>query len=313
MNTRGTVLLFTLWILAAMSIIAVGFAHRVELERRATVFQMDMAQSYWTAKGGIYSARADLIAMRTVESSGVTTGNRTTLSRIDRGRVQRLMRPGAINETVGLTISIEDEEAKIQLNAFRLPIIRGAARLAGISPDTLFQVRSGSDGMLLTEDDRGIPIPDDLYFVTGERDGRGRLSTSELNQFLTTLPVAPPRSDERWFDRVNLNSASLRVRQILIGREAASDVYKPLLNPLAVFDTWVSVREALGPDQEDVMENLRQVFDFSTYTFTIRARSLSGTAVSTIRASYDFGPDGIDRDTWSLGVEPTLLSWREDI
>jgi len=138
------------------------------------------------------------------------------------------------------------------------------------------------------------------------------MDTESVNRYFTTLPVAPPVSFQH-FDKVNLNSAPLLVRRALMGAGEASGIYRPLMSPSFVFRAWDDIREMLGPDQDEIFDNLKEVFDFDTYTFSINARGRSKRAESTIRATYDFGPGGLRLGIWTLGREPELLSWREDL
>jgi Tfp pilus assembly protein PilX len=68
-DTKGSILIFTLWVLVCLTLISLGFGHRVRLETKATGYTVANAQAFYKAESALYEKALELIAEREKEDA----------------------------------------------------------------------------------------------------------------------------------------------------------------------------------------------------------------------------------------------------
>lgn len=130
-NNGGFVLVAVLWILVILTVLTMGFSHRVVLERREARYVLDKEQAQSMARGAVYRAMLELENKPIIDNMTKEVGLTT--------RRQRWARPINILKEAGYYkepqkgnmesdscwVEIEDSESRISLNHAPLELLEG--------------------------------------------------------------------------------------------------------------------------------------------------------------------------------------------
>lgn len=117
-NGKGSILITTLWIMAILSLLAMGIGFRASLEVRLSKYSMDKLGARYLAKAGIVKAREylsnDTNAYDTLYECGISLGAEETPENVFGAEFNEVK----FNEwPVGtFSVHVRDEERKINLN-----------------------------------------------------------------------------------------------------------------------------------------------------------------------------------------------------
>ncbi|HEY3132110.1 MAG TPA: general secretion pathway protein GspK [Acidobacteriota bacterium] len=236
-DERGSLMVLLSWVLVALSLIALSFSRSVRMEVKATVNEVDLKQSYYIARSGIYYGinRALLRALRP------TTGDPATQQAeeedLARGQLHFEMANGSAE------ITVTDETGKINVNFASDLMLRKLMREIGLSQDVgdgivdslIDWIDQDQDVHLNgAEDSYYMSLPEPYHCKDGPLDNTEELllvkgitpeifygqkfkdeSGAELTRgglvnFLTTYSS---------FNRININSAPLEVLASIPGMD----------------------------------------------------------------------------------------------
>lgn len=113
MNARGSILITTLWIMAILSLLAMGIGFRASLEVRLSKYAMDKLEARYLAKAGIVKMRERILEDKkpydTLYECGIKLDEDQTLEDVFGAEANRL-------GNGSFSVDILDEERKININ-----------------------------------------------------------------------------------------------------------------------------------------------------------------------------------------------------
>ena len=126
---RGTIVVLLAWVLVAISLIALSFSNMVRMEVKAAINEVDLKQSQYIARSGVYYAinRVLLQALRPVTGDPASLPG--TDEDLERGELRFSMADGTAE------IAVTDETGKININLAPEDILRNLMLQAGLRQD----------------------------------------------------------------------------------------------------------------------------------------------------------------------------------
>jgi len=164
-NQRGTVLIMVLWILLALSLLALSFSASVRTEVNAARNTVDQKQSYYMARAGIEYAVYKILEAQSAfnESQQAMQGQvgRPEVPEVFTGSLRLDLADGGAN------VEVIDESGKLNLNLAQAHMIYNLLIVIGVNPD---------DAEVITDSIEDWRDQDDLYRPNGaESDWYQRL------------------------------------------------------------------------------------------------------------------------------------------
>lgn len=277
-KTRGAVLLVTLWILAILSLLAVGIGFRTSIELKLTSYQVDSLKAYEIAKAGVIKAINELERDKspntdTLWECGISVGQDETLEakfkdiKIGDGHFKISYTDETGNEILG----IQDLQGKINVNSANRDILKALS--AGFTdytiPDNIRAWRGDADALNKNYSDKPYPCKGAPLDIIEEL-----LLVKDMTQEIYDAikgPVTVYPTDPKEKFALNVNTASQKALEALgLGESAAKiviyragedgDINTPADNK--VFNNIDEVRyflkSAIGGSFDDTaLENLR--------------------------------------------------------
>ena len=325
-RTAGSVLIFTLWILVCLSLMSLGFGHRVRLETKATAYTRANVEAFYLAEIALYD--------RLIEVAEATSGGGQRDRRRDgqrgrqpdrqRGRQpdwqrgtqrdrQRNGQPArragrrrtGQEEDVEIRCKVVSEEGKININRAPEDLLRDVKPLRGKVMAAITRRLRGNDREAGTEDDEPFRLAEELLLAAkiDEKDWYGKKEGEPGIRDLVTVYGG---------GRIDLNKASLDVLQAIprVKRRVAEDIvaYRAGLDGQDGTDDdqrWKSVQELkrfldLSDGDAAPFEKYCK-FESHFYTVTAAARKTGSRATARISAVARVQDGKFE-----------ILSWRED-
>ena len=317
---RGSVIILLAWVLVALSLIALSFSSSVRMEVRATVNEVDLKQSYYIARSGVYYS-INRILLQALKPAPPGAGQEADED-VERGKLRFSMANGAAE------IAVTDETGKINVNLASEEILHSLMQQVGLSRneedavvDGILDWRDGDHDIRANgaEDSYYMDLPQPYHIKDGPLDNVEELllikgmtpeifygqvfkdeSGKEGNRgglvnFLTTYTFV---------NRININSAPIEVLASLPGmdRQRAQAIIErrqqqPFGNPTELGD---QMGVGADPNAQGFLSSFR------SNVFSLRsAGRLSGRKiVSSIQCTFT-----VD------GTSPTgyrIIYWNEN-
>jgi general secretion pathway protein K len=307
-SERGVILIALLWILTALSVIALSFSRETFVEVAAARNMQSLEDSYFVARAGFEAAIYQLIQRRYAPASRQTE----LLDATDP------LELGIVTGTLGgsvYRVDIQDESGKISLNTVSEEQLRNLIEAAGIGkPDSAVITDSILDWRDTDSNPRPNGAEEDYYQMLNPpyKARNGRIDTVEefllIRGMTTEYFYGRPEKDatgsivyryglSRYLtvysnnsQQVNINFAPLPVLQSITGMppEAAQAIYerrriKPFKNPQEISrDLGIS----LGAPTMQYLGVMQTDF----YTLTASARPANSKARRVVRSIVSLQP-----------------------
>jgi len=147
--TQGSVLIFTMWILVCLTLISLGFGHRVRLETKATAYTVANTQAFYRAETALYEKAIELIGAREKDDAGAAqTGD-------DQEK----------DEEWEVRCTVVAEEGKVNVNLAPEEMIRNLEPIRGSIARALLRKRLGDDLKAGGGDDMKFRLLEELLVV----------------------------------------------------------------------------------------------------------------------------------------------------
>jgi type II secretory pathway component PulK len=285
----GSVLIFTLWVLVCLTVISLGFAHRVRLEAKATAYTVANIRSFYKAESALYEKAIELIEYG------------------QEGEAEPEPEDGGEEEEEEDVVRCEviPEEGKLNVNLAPQQLIENLKPVRGSLAREIIRRRLGDDLIGHTEDDAPFRLPEELLILDemkpemwyGEEEGE-----TGIRDLLTVYGDG----------RIDINAAPAEVIEAIPGldRRLAEKVVALRAGPDGVLGTdddtkWKSfegMRASLKVSA-DKLSPFNKYCKLGSEYYTIRvAASKSGSrATARIAAVVRITRDRFD-----------VVSWRED-
>jgi len=286
--TSGSVLIFTMWILVCLTLISLGFGHRVRLETKATAYTVANTQAFYKAETALYEKAIELIgAAEKDDAETAQTGDDEEET-----------------EEWEVRCTVIAEEGKVNVNLAPEEMIRNLEPIRGSIARALLRKRLGDDLKAGGGDDMKFRLLEELLIVEeiepeewygDEEDERG------IRDLFTVYGDG----------KIDLNSALPEVIEAIPGldRRIADDILAFRAGPDAVVGTeddhtWESFdkfKASLKLSQDKIAPITKYCKLGSDYhTITVAARRSGSRATARITA--------VMRKTYNAFE---IVSWRE--
>jgi len=146
----GSVLIFTLWVLVCLTVISLGFAHRVRLETKATAYTVANIRSFYRAESALYEKAVELIEYGEEGKDEAEPED----GRKDAEKEGDLVRCEVI-----------PEEGKLNVNLAPQQLIENLKPVRGSLAREIIRRRLGDDLVDRTEDDAPFRLPEELLVL----------------------------------------------------------------------------------------------------------------------------------------------------
>ena len=251
---RGSILIVTLWIMAILTVVAVGIGFRVSLEMRLSRYNLDRLQARYIAKAGIVKARAYLSGDNNDHDSFYECGIALPLGQTPEdifGEENNKLGGGSFSVSYDLIITEDeegitasatqygmmDEERKINLNFKKFPaqnknefkkIIESLSD--SITPEMAAAILDWQDPGSSAEPDGA----ENFYYESLNRPYKAKNADFEVTQELLLVKDITPQIYREIEDyitvysdgKINVNTASERVLNAVI--DAQRSVFKEI-------------------------------------------------------------------------------------
>ena len=288
-DRRGIALVTVLWSLVLLSILATGFSSTTRTDVRIARNVVEAARAEALADGGVHRAIFALLARNTEELGWAHDGT------------PRHLRTGDGE----LTVAIEDEGGKIDLNMAGEPLLRGLLVSAGVTPT---KVDGIVDAILDWRDDnhltRSHGAEDNAYAAAGlDHDAKDAPfdTVEELHQVLGMTPEL--------FDRI---APALTVYSARPGIDPTVAAH-PALRALPELDT-----EAIEEIEQDRRESWRLAMaspdvsgDSRSYLSRSRQTSFTIRAIARTRSGAVFVREAVVYIPRSGRRTFAFMDWRQ--
>ncbi len=117
------------WVLVALSLIALSFSRSVRMEVKATVNEVDLKQSYYIARSGIYYSINRVLLKTLRATTGDIASQQAAEEDLERGQLHFEMANGSAE------ITVTDETGKINVNYANDQMLRKLMREVGLPQD----------------------------------------------------------------------------------------------------------------------------------------------------------------------------------
>ncbi|MBI4455060.1 MAG: general secretion pathway protein GspK [Acidobacteria bacterium] len=305
LSERGSVLVLLAWILVALSLIALSFSSSVRMEAKATLNEVDLKQSYYIARSGVYYAmnRALLQALKTT-TGDIASQQQNADEDLERGQLRFSMANGTAE------ITVTDETGKVNVNIAAEDVLRNLMAQVGLTRDVADGIVDGildwrdadqdvhangaedsyymglnepyhaKDGPLDNIEElllvKGVS-PEIFYGQKFKDDSGAEVTRGGLVNFLTTYTA---------INRININSAPVEVLASIPGMDeerAQAIVRRRMEKP---FSSPTEVGEQLGMQGDvNAMANL-SAFRSNVYSLRSVAHLNNRKIVSVIRCTF---------------------------
>lgn len=232
---QGTVLIVTIWILAILSILAIGIGFRTAIELRLLSYQIDSLKAYEIAKAGVMKARYEMEKdlnpdVDTIRDCGITLQDKETLEGKFAGNMgEGTYRVYYLNENQASFYGPQDLTRFININAAPREVLRRLhSKLTSETADNIRAWRGDKDipsesasknyfdkpypcknaafdvasELLLVKD-----FPPEIFFGDSKE-----LTEGGIDGLITVYPKSVKAEDFK----VNINTASSRALQVVM-------------------------------------------------------------------------------------------------
>ncbi len=179
---RGSVLVFTLWILVCLSLIALGFGRRARLEVRAAAYEMDRLTGRMLAHAAIEMGMAEL--RKNFNQQPTSQGLSDAWAKEQIVPAAEILGPAAADLAVAVTVTylIIDEGRKININRADEKFLRNFDLLPEPAVGDIIARRFGQDEVA-SGDDYMFTAPEELIELDGVdiSDWWGKPNSTELS------------------------------------------------------------------------------------------------------------------------------------
>ena len=287
-GTRGSILVFTLWILVCLTLISLGFGHRVRLETKAAGYTVANTQAFYKAESALYEKAIELIGGRGTDGAEAAQNNG-----VEDGGDEWDVRCEAV-----------PEEGKVNVNLAPEDMIRNLKPIKGGIGRAILRKRLGDDLKRGGDDDVTFRLPEELLIVEeidpeewyGEKEGE-----PGIRDLFTVYGDG----------KIDLNSALPEIIEAIPGidRRVAADIVAFRTGPDGTFGTkddhtWKSFKEfkASLKLSEDKLAPITKYCKIGSdfYTITVAASKSGSRATARIAAVIRIGGDDF-----------SVVSWRE--
>ena len=299
---RGSIVVLLAWILVALSLIALSFSGMVRMEVKATVNDVDLKQSHYIARSGVYYTVNRILLQALQAPDPATAAPQESDGDLERGKLRFAMANGAAE------IEVTDETGKINVNLANEDVLRNLMLQASLRQDEADTVVDSildwrdpdQDARPLGAEDayyQGLPEPyhikdgpfdniEELLLVRGVtpevfygqkfKDESGALVTrGGLVHFLTTYTSV---------NRININSAPVEVLASVPGvdrQRAEAIVQQRREKPFGAAE----VGERLGPGTDTNTMAFLSAFRSNVFSLRSVARLNGRKVAAAIRCT----------------------------
>ena len=291
---RGSILIFTLWVLVCLSLIALGFGRRARLEMRAAAYEMDRLTGRMLAHAAINAGIAELQNNFNKRPKYHTLSDEWAKEQKVSGEEIFGYAAGDLASAVKVTYRIVDEERKVNINLASKELLDNFGLLPRSASAEILIRRSGKDGTA-SGDDLEFGAPEELLQLgsVGISDWMGNPDRS--------IPGLRDLVTVHGLGKININTAPEELIAAIPGLHtwAAEAIVEN--RPFKDF----SELEGLGGTGMGSMSQIKEYCVLASFYFTIigKARMHDGRVVAVARAVVFFPRGGLSR--------PRTLAWRE--
>jgi hypothetical protein len=290
-RVRGSILIFTLWILVCLSLISLGFGYRVRLETKATTYTVANSGAFYIAEKALYDKIIELMGYREPEGAQSSGG-----AGQNSGEEQEDVRSEVLAE-----------EGKVNVNSAPEDVIENLKPIRGTIARTILRMRLGEDSKRGTGDEMVFRLPEELLAIK-EMD----IDTEEWYGEKADEPGIKDLLTVYGDGRIDITSAPPEVIEAIphVTRRLADEIVTFRAGPDGTLGTdddrkWKSSGEMktsldLSRDELAPFEKYCK-FGSDYYRVTVVARKGGTNATARISAVVRVGGDGF-----------TIVSWRED-
>jgi len=289
---RGSVLIFTLWILVCLSLIALGFGRRARLEVRAAAYEMDHLTARLLAHAAIEAGMAEL--RKNFNQNPGFQALSDAWAKEQEVPADEILGPDAADFASAVTVTylIVDENRKININRADREFLRNFDLLPGSIASDIIARRFGEDEVA-SGDDYLFAVPEELLQLDNldVSDWIGDPDSSELSLRDAVTVYGS--------GKLNINTAPEEVIAAIPGlrKRVASAIVdrRP-------FKNFSELKKLRGVDSGDVslVEKYCRLTS-SHFTITGKAQMHNGRVVAVVSA--------VVRRNQSTRTQP--IAWRE--
>lgn len=201
---KGTVLVVTLWILALLSLLAIGIGFRVSIDLKLAGYQVDSLKAYEIAKAGIIKVIAELQKDEKEETDtlwecGITLNQDETFEEKFRNLENTKMGEGHFEITC-----LEDAERRVNINSAPKNILM--TLFPKITSEIADNIKAWGPFDALSELLLVKGVTEDIYFGTGEERGmKDLLTIYGPKEFKLNINTADEKILEAILELSNIN------------------------------------------------------------------------------------------------------------
>ncbi len=306
---RGAVLLIVLWVVLAMSLLAVSFSATIRTEVDAARYLVEQKQAYYMARAGMEYAVYEILRSQSV------SGNAAVGMGFPGGTVPQVM-PGHLTLNLtggGVDVSIIDEAGKINVNAAPDFVIFNLLIMVGMNEGAAAEVTDSildwvdvddmprpmgaeSDFYLMNNPpyrtkNGPISVPEELLLIKGitpeifyGRKGLGQngdpVEYFGLKRYITTYSTGAA---------ININSAPVPVLASLPGLDYSTALRIDQMRNEAPFTNMVQLEQGIAGISGESSSYLG-IIQSNVYTLNCAGRLDNSDVVSRIRAVVQVDP-----------------------
>jgi len=288
---RGSILIFTLWILVCLSLIALGFGRRARLEVRAAAYEMDSMTARLLARSavelGVAALREDAVMSPDFDA---LTEPWAKEKEVPIGDIMGAAADG-LGEEVLVTYSIVDEGRKLNINRATEDMLRSFKLLPRVIAGEIAMRRHGEDTGSKS-DDYSFSVPEELLEFKG-LEAEDWMEENEDMQVRLCDTITVYGSG-----KININTAPPELIAVIpdLSQGAADDIVDYRRGPDGVDGTGDDNPFRLIEDLANV-PGLRDVKS-PAFTITGKARLRDGRVAATVQAVVRQSVYTTRREAW---------------
>lgn len=199
-NENGSILIFTLWIVIIIAVLALGVAYTARLEVKSVSYNLDELKVHYVMRGGVYKVLSRLKEYYDIRGYDTTKSYE-----------------GLIGEEFSLgkgdyeVTEIQDEEAKININLASKQVIKQISGVTEEIADYIVGKRpfKNIESLILSGDITEEKLSDLRYNITVYGDGKINFNSCE-NNILDSLKGLPSLQEKSLKDKIRAEINALK-------------------------------------------------------------------------------------------------------